>query len=587
MATNPSILIRIAANLSELRSNLKESKDSIETTTQAMHKLAQSLDGQKLEQHAHNIVAAIDKVGGVSKLTEAEQARLLKTLDAWIEKAALVGKTVPQSMLDTAASLRAHQKEVDAVAKSWDGVGGVVTITEAEMRRAGVTTNTVSGAYRQFDGVLQALGINIGPLVKGIEDISGASGKTATQLGLVSTAGLAVGAAFLGWQFGRWIAEWAGLDKAVESAWRSLLNYKSVADETAAAKQDTINRAIANGSKETINYTEAIQFNIDAVKRDADAKINWNTVLAAAQRELRHLTDAQIRDIEIAKQAGATTEQLTNKFNLSALALKVLEERQRNAAKAADEHRQKMEALDKAYAKLMSDVKNANQLAIMEEEAAFRKQVAEQEAFFAEQEIQVRLRKQQAARDQMAADAAGEEARIAANQREIDAQLAALQATKDAGAVTKQVTDQAIAGYAGIATQIEITGEAIREWINLMRYSAQANAILSANSLFTTQSQRDRIAQIPMPRASGGPVSAGQPYIVGERRPELFVPSQSGMIHPSVPSGGVTVVFQPGAIVQHYPLTSDRSTVEPLMDLIKKELGAVFIGAGGVTPVGA
>jgi len=31
-------------------------------------------------------------------------------------------------------------------------------------------------------------------------------------------------------------------------------------------------------------------------------------------------------------------------------------------------------------------------------------------------------------------------------------------------------------------------------------------------------------------RASGGPVFAGQPYMVGERGPELFVPGQSGWI---------------------------------------------------------
>ena len=38
-------------------------------------------------------------------------------------------------------------------------------------------------------------------------------------------------------------------------------------------------------------------------------------------------------------------------------------------------------------------------------------------------------------------------------------------------------------------------------------------------------------------RAAGGPVSAGKPYIVGEKRPELFVPSTSGRIVPKVPSG--------------------------------------------------
>lgn len=38
-------------------------------------------------------------------------------------------------------------------------------------------------------------------------------------------------------------------------------------------------------------------------------------------------------------------------------------------------------------------------------------------------------------------------------------------------------------------------------------------------------------------RASGGPVSAGRPYIVGEKRPELFVPSSAGRIVPRIPSG--------------------------------------------------
>ncbi|MDP9351685.1 MAG: hypothetical protein M3P51_09125 [Chloroflexota bacterium] len=36
-------------------------------------------------------------------------------------------------------------------------------------------------------------------------------------------------------------------------------------------------------------------------------------------------------------------------------------------------------------------------------------------------------------------------------------------------------------------------------------------------------------------RERGGPVSAGRPYIVGEKRPELFVPQSDGYIYPSVP----------------------------------------------------
>ncbi|MCD4509710.1 phage tail length tape measure family protein [Brucella pseudogrignonensis] len=37
-------------------------------------------------------------------------------------------------------------------------------------------------------------------------------------------------------------------------------------------------------------------------------------------------------------------------------------------------------------------------------------------------------------------------------------------------------------------------------------------------------------------RENGGPVKKGQPYIVGEKRPEVFVPDQNGTILPKVPS---------------------------------------------------
>jgi|TARA_Y100000015_G_scaffold16277_1_gene15680 TP901 family phage tail tape measure protein len=43
-------------------------------------------------------------------------------------------------------------------------------------------------------------------------------------------------------------------------------------------------------------------------------------------------------------------------------------------------------------------------------------------------------------------------------------------------------------------------------------------------------------------RADGGPVSAGKPYIVGERGPELFTPSRSGTIIPNNAMGGSTSI---------------------------------------------
>lgn len=47
----------------------------------------------------------------------------------------------------------------------------------------------------------------------------------------------------------------------------------------------------------------------------------------------------------------------------------------------------------------------------------------------------------------------------------------------------------------------------------------------------------------PPPREGGGPVAANQPYMVGERGPELFVPQSSGMIQPNVGRGDTINVY--------------------------------------------
>lgn len=50
----------------------------------------------------------------------------------------------------------------------------------------------------------------------------------------------------------------------------------------------------------------------------------------------------------------------------------------------------------------------------------------------------------------------------------------------------------------------------------------------------------------PFPRAMGGSVMAGTPYVVGERGPELFYPGRSGYIAPN--AGGTTInVMMPAA----------------------------------------
>ena len=45
-------------------------------------------------------------------------------------------------------------------------------------------------------------------------------------------------------------------------------------------------------------------------------------------------------------------------------------------------------------------------------------------------------------------------------------------------------------------------------------------------------------------RANGGPMSAGSPYIVGERGPELIVPNQAANVVPNGPAWRGQLYYQ-------------------------------------------
>ena len=75
-------------------------------------------------------------------------------------------------------------------------------------------------------------------------------------------------------------------------------------------------------------------------------------------------------------------------------------------------------------------------------------------------------------------------------------------------------------------------------------------------------------------RAEGGPVNAGSPYVVGERGPELFVPSSSGSIVPNGAmgsSGGGT-----GGVTVNYNIAAGVSRAElvPILEQERRRLKA-------------
>lgn len=107
----PSMSVRIAANLAELRKNMAEGRDQIEATRAGFQKLATSFQGDKLIQQAHNVAAAVHEVGGASNLTEREQARVNRTVEAALEKYRLLGKEAPQALRELAVQTKQAEEK--------------------------------------------------------------------------------------------------------------------------------------------------------------------------------------------------------------------------------------------------------------------------------------------------------------------------------------------------------------------------------------------------------------------------------------------------------------------------------------------
>lgn len=160
------MLIKIRANLDELKKGLAEGGKMIQVTTAGMTKLAASLDGSKLEQRAHNITAAIDKVGGATKLTDAEAKRHLATLDAWVQKADRMGKEIPPDILKTRDALQKVANEAQRPPGLFDRIGsaaktmmGVLGIAFSVAAIKSWVTSIIDGASK-IDDLSKKIGVS-------------------------------------------------------------------------------------------------------------------------------------------------------------------------------------------------------------------------------------------------------------------------------------------------------------------------------------------------------------------------------------------------------------------------------------------
>jgi len=194
-------------------------------------------------------------------------------------------------------------------------------------------------------------------------------------------------------------------------------------------------------------------------------------------------------------------------------------------------------------------------------------------------------------------------ARIAAIQAEADASAQAttvLERQKSAWDLVKDTGSSSIDTLVtSVLSGTASMGDAVRGFIKELANMALQLAVLNPikNALFGTNlgTVSDLGGTLSTlfggRREAGGPVIAGQAYLVGERRPEIFVPSSSGTILPNTNmlntgAGGagrtvVNVVAAPGqSATQATRREGDTDIVEVIMGEIDQRLSDGRAGRG-------
>lgn len=242
---------------------------------------------------------------------------------------------------------------------------------DAEPRLSGL-----SSTLHNFDGALASMGIHIGPEIKALGELGEASGKTATQLGLVTSAGFAVAAAIGGWKIGRLIADFTGSDQAIGDWVAHAMGWTDEL-ERAGAKADVLARASKTAGHEITSFAEAMKINAEAA---ADQALAWgksanaahDTMVAVSgwQKEIRNVRksgdfEALTADMEL---GILSTEKLSIKYGIHAGAIQYLAKQIADAAKV-------QAAADAAAVKGQQAVEAAAKEAATFREARFKQQL--------------------------------------------------------------------------------------------------------------------------------------------------------------------------------------------------------------------
>jgi len=130
---------RAIASEKQLETQTAALGQSIAKLTPQAERMVKAFSGDKLLYSANSLVSAIAKIGGATKLTEAEQAKANKTLSEALAKYALMGQQPPKAMVELEKATR-----------------GVTTATSAMTAGMSLAAKQSAASINMIGGMSQA-----------------------------------------------------------------------------------------------------------------------------------------------------------------------------------------------------------------------------------------------------------------------------------------------------------------------------------------------------------------------------------------------------------------------------------------------
>lgn len=223
---------------------------------------------------------------------------------------------VEESKKATAAlnQMEGEAKKTGAtLAKTGQAVDGFGT-------KAAPNFTQLSTGLRTMDATANALGVNMAKPIAAIEELGRVSGQTYAQLGMLGTAGVAVGVALTGWELGKWISDMTG---GLETAkvWQDRLYGSADAADAAANKAAILKLALDRTGVAYTDVNEAIEASNKWIK-DHQKEIKTAADRQAYFEGQLRLVGGALDDIEAAlENHTATVKQLGVQYGVDAEAI--------------------------------------------------------------------------------------------------------------------------------------------------------------------------------------------------------------------------------------------------------------------------